>query len=109
MTFDDYQAAALQTANPKLDLLYALAKLCSEAGEALQLECKSVYHGKEYCVEDAAEELGDVLWYLALAAQELDMSLDDIAAANIGKLRRRHGESYNPAHYNPEVHGGPAL
>ena len=30
-------------------------------------------------------------------------SLDTIAAANISKLRRRHGESYNAAHYQPPM------
>lgn len=102
MTFDEYQVQALQTANPSLDLMYALAKLCSESGEALQLECKSLYHGKDYDVADAIEELGDCMWYLALAAQELDVSLDDIAAANIAKLRARHGDTYNAAHYTGE-------
>lgn len=109
MTFDEYQVAALQTANPRLDLWYALAKLTAEAGEALQLQCKEEYHGKVYSRELMQEELGDALWYLALAAQELGVSLDDIAAANIAKLRRRHGDSYNADHYNPEAHGGPAL
>ena len=109
MTFNEYQAAALQTANPRLDLWYALAKLTTEAGEALQLLCKEEYHGKVYDRELLQEELGDTLWHLALAAQELGISLDDIAVANIGKLRLRHGDAYNAAHYNPESHGGPAL
>jgi len=103
VTFDEYQAAALRTASPRLDLWYALAKLAVEASEALQLHCKEEYHGKVYSRELMAEELGDALWHLALAAQELGMSLDTIAAANISKLRRRHGESYNAAHYQPPM------
>ena len=31
-------------------------------------------------------ELGDVLWYLAQVATELDLSLQDIADANLAKL-----------------------
>lgn len=103
MTFDEYQDAAMQTANPDLDVYYALAKLTVEAAEALQLHCKEEYHHKMYERPTMVEELGDVLWNLALAAQLLGMSLDTIAAANISKLRRRHGESYNAAHYQPPM------
>lgn len=103
MTFDEYQAAALQTASPDLDLMYALAKLCIEAGEALQLHCKEYYHGKMYVREQMQEELGDVQWYLALAAQELGLKLDAIATANIAKLRARHGDTYNAAHYTGDT------
>lgn len=103
MTFDEYQAEAMQTASPALDLYYALAKLTIEAGEALQLHCKEEYHHKMYTREQMIEELGDVTWYLALTAQELGTSLDAIAAANIAKLRARHGDTYNAAHYTGEA------
>jgi NTP pyrophosphatase (non-canonical NTP hydrolase) len=103
MTFDEYQVQALQTASPDLDLYYALAKLTVEAAEALQLHCKEEYHHKLYTREQMAEELGDALWYLALAARERGMSLDDIAAANIAKLCARHGGAYNAAHYTGEA------
>jgi len=99
VTFDEYQAAAMQTANPDLDVYYALAKLTVEAAEALQLHCKEEYHHKMYERPMMVEELGDVLWHLALAANELGMSLDTIAAQNIAKLRARHGDTYNAAHY----------
>jgi len=36
-----------------------------------------------------AKELGDVLWYLAVLADYLDLSLDDIATANLAKLASR--------------------
>ena len=94
MTFDEYQAAALQTANPRLDLWYALAKLTAEAGEALQLQCKEEYHGKVYSRELMQEELGDALWYLAVMAYELGFRLEDVAADNIVKLKKRYPEGF---------------
>lgn len=35
------------------------------------------------------EELGDVLWYLSAVAHHLDLELDDIATANLGKITDR--------------------
>ncbi|MCX5943705.1 MAG: hypothetical protein NTU65_11760 [Cyanobacteria bacterium] len=39
--------------------------------------------------DDLRLELGDVLWYLAQLASELDLDLEDIAAANLAKLASR--------------------
>lgn len=41
-------------------------------------------------------ELGDVLWYLAELATVHGFSLQAIAAANIDKLRKRHGGAFKP-------------
>ena len=40
-----------------------------------------------------AKELGDVLWYVAQLATELELDLDEIAEANLEKLlsRQRRG------------------
>ena len=91
MTFDEYQAAALQTANPRLDLWYALAKLTAEAGEALQLRCREEYHGKIYTREQMMDELGDIQWYLALAAQELATARYNALRTALLAAWREHG------------------
>jgi NTP pyrophosphatase (non-canonical NTP hydrolase) len=39
--------------------------------------------------ESVKRELGDVLWYLAVLAKTLDFSLEDVAVANIEKVRDR--------------------
>ncbi len=38
---------------------------------------------------DIEKELGDVLWYIANLAIELDLSLDEIALKNLDKLKDR--------------------
>jgi len=40
---------------------------------------------------DIAKELGDVLWYVAVLADYLALSLDDIATANLAKRAGRQG------------------
>ena len=39
--------------------------------------------------KNVAKELGDILWYIAVVAEDLGLSFDDIAAGNIEKLRSR--------------------
>lgn len=102
MQMYEYQLEACKTRNANADLLYLTGKLASEGGEALQLVLKERYHGKPMESEDLIEEAGDCLWYIANIADMLGVTLEYLADANIAKLRKRHGESYNPAHYQAE-------
>lgn len=99
-TFLQYQLAANNTAvYPEVGtgsltaLSYLFLKLNGEAGEAGEKFAKIIRDkaGKG-TLEDRAEvlkELGDVLWYVAMLADELDESLEEVAKANIAKLRDR--------------------
>lgn len=94
MTLDDYQRAALRTANPSLApderLLDATAGLAEEAGEVLGLVRKRVFQQRESSRERFVEELGDALWCLAVAADALGLSLGEVGQSNLEKLARRH-------------------
>ena len=94
MNLDEYQQAALRTINPALDdrdrLLDASAGLAEEAAELLGLVRKRVFQQREVEPSRMIEELGDVLWCLAVTAHSLGISLADVAAANQEKLARRH-------------------
>lgn len=98
MNFDDYQSAAGRTAlYPKrLDNLeYPTLGLAGEAGEVANIVKKIQRdHGGEINDEIRAklkDELGDVLWYISACADELGLSLEEIAEFNVGKLAKRHG------------------
>jgi NTP pyrophosphatase (non-canonical NTP hydrolase) len=93
MTFEEFQSGARRTVNPALNksdrLMDAAAGLAEEAGELLGLVRKRAFQGREVADARLTEELGDVLWCLAMTADSLGISLDDVAKHNADKLRRR--------------------
>lgn len=99
MTVNEYQALAMTTLNPALDkkdvLINGVMGLCGESGEAIDIVKKWLAQGHELDKEKLAKELGDIAWYLAETATALDLSLEDIFAANIEKLRRRYPQGFD--------------
>ena len=79
--------------------------LTGEAGEAAD-KFKKIIRDKGGVIsgmdkEEITKELGDVLWYVAMIAEYLGVSLAEVAEANIEKLESRwkrnkiHGEGDN--------------
>lgn len=71
-------------------IVYPTLGLANEAGEVAG-KVKKIFRDREGRISDADREalkgeLGDVLWYLAQIATELDLSLEEIASANLSKL-----------------------
>lgn len=69
--------------------------LAGEAGEFANLIKKESAHGHEITDHEYADELGDVLWYLAEAASACGLSLGDIATQNVEKLKKRYPEGFS--------------
>ena len=99
MTINEYQKLAMTTLNPELGqrdvLLNSVMGLCGESGEAIDLVKKHLMQGHDFDKQKFAGELGDIAWYLAETATALDLSLEDIMAANIEKLRKRYPEGFD--------------
>ena len=93
-TLDGYQTEARRTINRGLTsdqrLLDATAGLAEEAGEVLSHVRKHLFQGRPLDREAVTLELGDALWCLAIAADTLGISLQDVARRNVEKLRARH-------------------
>ena len=93
-TLAGYQSEARRTINRELTddlrLLDASAGLVEEAGEVLSHVRKHVLQGRPLDREAVVLELGDALWCLAIAADTLGVSLQDVAQRNLEKLRSRH-------------------
>jgi len=96
MNFSDYQTRSRITAQyPAIGhpVVYPTLGLANEAGEVAG-KLKKVFRDKSGQISDEtrealAAELGDVLWYLAQVCTELDISLDEVAEANLAKLLDR--------------------
>ncbi len=96
MYFDEYQTRSRETAiypDRGRNFVYPTLGLAGEAGEVAE-KIKKVIRDKNGIMDQEtkdkiSKELGDVLWYVAQLATELDLSLDDVADANISKLQSR--------------------
>lgn len=98
MNFNEYQEACTRTAGkfPSISeeqCNWAMG-LCGEAGEYTELIKKEVFHNKPQDLDKKAKELGDVMYYLAMAATVNGLSLSDIAELNIKKLKDRYPDGF---------------
>ncbi len=99
MTLDEFQATAGRTTNATLTdrerLLDAAAGLAEESGEVLSLVRKHAFQERPLDLERLKLELGDALWCLAMTAKSAGLTLEQVAAANVAKLRARYPDGYS--------------
>ncbi len=100
MNFEKYQSKASKTAlypNRFRNLEYPTLGLAGEAGEVANIVKKIQRDfGGEITNEIRAklkDELGDVLWYISACADELGLTLTEIAEFNVEKLAARHNRT----------------
>jgi NTP pyrophosphatase (non-canonical NTP hydrolase) len=99
MDFEKYQEAASKTAlYPRRleNLEYPTLGLAGEAGEVANI-VKKIQRDSDGVITDETraklkDELGDVLWYISACADELGLTLGEIAEFNVEKLAKRHGK-----------------
>lgn len=107
LSLDEYQRLAARTIRPGRPAHDALANwalgLTGEAGEVAEHVKKHLFHGAPLDRDAVAKELGDVLWYVAALAGALDLSLGDVGARNVEKLRRRYPDGFSEAASNGRV------
>ena len=97
ITAAEYQSRACETAIfPKKQAMeYLTLGLTGESGEIANKVKKFIRDGAvkdEYLAKriEIGYEIGDVLWYCAVLAEELEMNLGHIMEKNLEKLADRH-------------------
>lgn len=93
-SFAVYREHAARVAGPHKNDYFALG-LCEEAGEVAGVVKKHVFHGHELNRDKLVEELGDTLWYLDQLACSFGITLEEVAGANIEKLRKRYPSGFS--------------
>ena len=94
--FDVYQQESRKTWNEipmNHSIVYPTMGMVNEAGEVAG-KVKKIFRDRGGEITEAdrealKQELGDVLWYLAQICTELNLSLQEVAEANLTKLFSR--------------------
>lgn len=97
---DRVPLTASGTIDPVAGLVVPLLGLAGETGQLLSEYKKHLRDRDAHLMfkERVAEELGDLLWYVANVASKFDLDLAEIAAANLEKARGRWGARPDAPH-----------
>ena len=117
MDFNSYQEEALHTdrvpvQDEDISLIVPMLGLVGETGQLLSEYKKHLRDGEAHRLfkERVSEELGDLLWYIANVASKFDLTLSEIAAANLVKVRQRWAsERAEPLVFDAELPEGERL
>lgn len=108
MTPAEYVAAAIRTEAPVdeaytrvgiagdslLRMFHAAIGMCTETGEIQDQLKKHIFYGKPLDMVNVAEELGDLMWYVALMCDATGLDLTNVMENNIAKLRKRYPDKF---------------
>ena len=70
--------------------LHACCGVHTEGGELHDRFKRIVFYGEEPDFTNAAEEIGDIFWYLGILCDALGITFEQCMEANIAKLAKRY-------------------
>jgi len=111
ITSENYVVGVLRTDSPvtpemiarfsqpeTIRLIHATLGMVTEAAELADMLKKHLFYGRPLDMVNAAEEVGDNLWYVGLAIDVLHTTMNDILTMNHEKLRLRYPEKFTEFH-----------
>lgn len=84
----------------KPDAIHGIVGIATEGGELVESVIKSMVNNKEIDLVNLSEEIGDVLWYIALLCNTFGLSIENIMQQNIDKLKLRFPEKFTEENAN---------
>lgn len=107
ITSVDYVKRAIRTESNDMDsiikrfsnpvvvrLVHSIMGLTTETGEFMDVLKRHLFYGDSIDFKNLKEEIGDEMWYIALAIDALETTLDEVMSGNIEKLRKRFPEKF---------------
>ena len=98
MTLNEYQSLASRTINKSLSesqvVMHALHEIASECGE-IHGHFQKLYQGHEIDDNALMLEVGDLLWGIAEFCTASGWMLQDVAQANVEKLKKRYPDGFS--------------
>ena len=103
MDANEYQKLASRTESPIRPihnsaiadrLVHVCLGLLTESGEFADTVKRFTFYGQAFDEITAKEELGDLLWYVALACNAMGLELSNVMQVNIDKLRNRFPQNF---------------
>lgn len=107
MKIEEYKKLVISTENKNYEeiidrvnkrgirLLHGTIGASTEAAELLDAIKKHIYYGRDLDIPNIKEEIGDIMFYLFLLIDELDLSFEEILEKNIEKLRIRYPNRFS--------------
>ena len=83
-----------------VDTLHGILGIVTEGVELIQAINKTIATKEEFDVVNMKEEIGDIMWYIALLCTANNLSLENIMQQNIDKLKLRYPEKFTEEHAN---------
>lgn len=86
------ESPSFQNINPRI--LHGAIGCATESGELLDSVKKSLFYNRKLDIINLEEEIGDLLWYIALIVDACGFDFASILDKNIQKLRVRYPEQF---------------
>lgn len=98
MTLEEYKIDCLRTLPKNLyrgeQLLQGLVGATTETAEALDIHKKTMWQDHPFERDRLLSELGDAMFYISIAVDALDSSVEEIMTMNVEKRKKRYPNGF---------------
>lgn len=78
-----------------IKLMHAAMGIGTEGGEFQDAIKKCIFYGKPIDTVNLVEELGDIMWYIAIACDTLGVDLEEVMQKNSDKIHSRYAGGFS--------------
>lgn len=94
-TLSEADQATMNRVNMNVDPIHACLGLSTEVGEIIDQYKKHIFYGAKLDPVNIYEEIGDIMWYLAIILRSQGINLEECVMSNIAKLKARYPEKFS--------------